>query len=80
MKPKIISIAIATIIAVIFFFYAVRPGPINMLGYSISLFILPENSGEHLKYERTIIYSFDVICGILVFWGVYKSINGIPKL
>ena len=72
MKQKSISILIALIIAIIFLFFAIRPGIFNMLGYSISIIIFPENSLENLKYGNLIIYGFDVLCALLLFWIVYK--------
>ena len=75
MKSKAPSLAIALIVAIIFLFFAVKPGAFNMIGYSISLLIFPENSPNSLKYSDVVIYSFDVLCALLLFWLVYKLVK-----
>ena len=72
MKQKTISILIALIIAIVFLFFAIRPGIFNMLGYSISILIFPENSSENLKYGNLITYGFDIVCALVLFLIVYK--------
>jgi hypothetical protein len=79
MKRKVIPIGIALVITIVFLAFAIRPGIFNMIGYTISLLILPENSPESLKYGKIIIYSFDVFCGVLLFWIVYKILSRISK-
>jgi len=58
---------------------AIRPGIFNMIGYSITLLIFPENSQENLKYGKIIIYLFDTICGLILFGIVFKLSNRIFK-
>lgn len=72
MEKKIISITIASVVALVFLYFAIRPGVFNMIGYTISLLIFPANSPDHLKYENIIMYFFDIICGGVLFWIVYK--------
>ena len=79
MRKRNKSVIAASLITVIFMFLAIRPGILNMIGYTISLLIFPENSEENIKYGKTIVYIFDILCGVLVFWGVYKISNRIFK-
>ena len=68
-------IIVALVISIIFLLFAVQPGIFSMIGYAISLLIFPENSPEHLKYGNLILYLFDIFCGVIVFWIVYKMMN-----
>lgn len=79
MKRKSVSVAIALLLAVVFTIYAIQPGIFNMIGYSISILIFPENSPENLKYGKAIIYSFDILCGVLVFFIAYGVLKRLKK-
>lgn len=79
MEKKTISVITATTIVIIFLFFAMKPGIFNMIGYTISLLIFPENTSENLKYGKVIIYLFDIICGVILFWIVYKVMKIILK-
>jgi hypothetical protein len=79
MDKKIISLIIALVISIVFMFFAIRPGIFNMIGYTISLLIFGDGSSNIIKYEKVIIYSFDALCGLIVFWIIYKVANSILK-
>ncbi|MFT3908303.1 MAG: hypothetical protein QM737_02670 [Ferruginibacter sp.] len=72
MEKKKVSIITASIITIVFLFFAMRPGIFNMIGYTISILIFPENSQENLKYGKLIIRLFNILCGGIIFWIVYK--------
>ncbi|HMG81843.1 MAG TPA: hypothetical protein VK559_02295 [Ferruginibacter sp.] len=74
MKTKAISLIIAAIATLIFLFLVMRPGIFNMIGYLIYQSISPEGSGESV-----FIKSFDIICGLLLFWIVYKIAKSLRK-
>ena len=79
MKKKTISIITAAVITVVFLFFVMRPGIFNMIGYTISILIFPENSEENLKYGKIIIRLFDILCGGILFWIVYRVMKVILK-
>jgi hypothetical protein len=79
MGNKSVSIIIASAIAIFFLFFAIKPGIFNMIGYTISILIFPENSSENLKYGKVIIYLFDILCGLILFWILYKLMNRILR-
>lgn len=79
MDKRTINIIIASVITIIFLLFALRPGIFNMIGYTISLLIFPENSDENLKYGKFVIYLFDILCGIILFWIVFKVANKVLK-
>jgi hypothetical protein len=79
MENKTISIITASVITIVFLFFVMRPGIFNMIGYSISILIFPENSEENLKYGKIIIRLFDILCGGILFWIIYKIMKGILK-
>ncbi|MFT3908300.1 MAG: hypothetical protein QM737_02655 [Ferruginibacter sp.] len=72
MEKKKVSIITASIITIVFLFFAMRPGIFNMIGYTISILIFPENSQENLKYGKLIIRLFNILCGGILFWIAYK--------
>ena len=67
MNSKAKSYIVASIITAIFMIVAIQPGIINMIGYTICISIFGENSGETIQYEKTFIYSFDILLGLIVF-------------
>ena len=79
MEKKTISIITASVLTIAFLLFAMRPGIFNMVGYTISVLIFPENSEENLKYGKLIILLFDILCGGILFWIVYKVMNRILK-
>jgi hypothetical protein len=62
----------ASLITALFIYFALKPGAFNMIGYAIYINIIPQNSEASIKYEKAFIYSFDIVCGILLFWIIYK--------
>ena len=73
MKAKLISYSISLVITIIFFLIIIRPGGLfSLIGYTISLLIFPQNSKESIRYENLIIYTFDVLCALGVFFLIYK--------
>ena len=79
MEKKTISIIVALVIAIVFLIFAMRPGIFNMIGYTISILIFPENSEANLKYGKLIIRLFDILCGGVLFWIVYKIMIRVLK-
>ena len=79
MENKTISLVTASAITIVFMFFAIKPGILNMIGYTISLLIFSENSPENLKYGKVIIYLFDILCGLFLFWIVYKLMSKILR-
>lgn len=79
MENRTISIITALVISIVFLFFAVKPGIFNMIGYTISLMIFPENSSENLKYGKIIIYLFDILCALILFWIIYKVMSRILR-
>jgi len=80
MKNNTKSFIAASIVTTIFILAGIGPGIINMLGYTILLAIFGDNSYETVKYEKLIIYSFDILCILIVFWLTYKIVNKILQL
>lgn len=79
MDKKNLSIIIASVITIIFLFFAMRPGIFNMIGYAISILIFPENSNENLKYGKFVIFLFNIFCGVVLFYIVYKITKRVLK-
>ncbi len=79
MENKTISLITASAITIVFMFFAIKPGIFNMIGYTISLLIFPENSSENVKYGKIIIYLFDILCGLILFWLVHKVMSRILR-
>ena len=73
MKRRKSSIVIALIVTAIFLLFAIRPGIFNMIGYAIDLSIFGENSPESIKYEKLVIYSFDILCGLILFFLCFQN-------
>jgi phage shock protein PspC (stress-responsive transcriptional regulator) len=80
MNKKQVTTLIAFLVAIIFVVFAIQPGVFNMIGYSISILIFPENSTESIKYSKSIIYAFDILCGVLVYFIAYGIIKRIQKI
>ena len=79
MTKKTISMLTASLITVVVMIFAIGTGILNMIGYTISLYIYPENSGENLKFGKLIIYLFDIICGLLIFFIVRRLADRVLK-
>ena len=79
MKNRTISMTTALIITIVFLFFAIKPGIFNMIGYTISLLLFPANFSNNLKYEKIIIYLFDILCGLILFWIVFKAVSRILR-
>jgi|GEM_PF-3335668 len=74
MRNKAISILTASIVSGISLFYIMQPGTFNMLCYTIHQFVW--NFGMK---ESTFLMVFDLICGLLLFWIIYRLMNNILK-
>ena len=70
MNKKHISNLISFFVSVLFFLFAIQPGVFNMVGYSISILIFSENSTENIKYSHMVVYAFEILCAVLVFYSV----------
>jgi len=80
MNKKHISNLISFFVAVLFFLFAIQPGVFNMVGYSISILIFSENSTENIKYGHIVVYAFEILCAVLVFYSVKVIVNRIQKI
>ncbi len=79
MNKKHKSNLISFLVAIFFFLFAIQPGIFNMIGYSISILIFPENSNENINYSKIIIYTFDILCALMVYFITYAIIKRIQK-
>jgi hypothetical protein len=76
MIKKTISIIIATGLTTVFLFNVLIPPSIfNLIPYSIHESFWKGGSGE-----SNFIISFDILCGLLLFWIVYRIASKLIKL
>ena len=80
MNKKHVSNLISFFVAALFFLFAIQPGVFNMIGYSISILIFSENSTENIKYGHIVVYAFEILCAVLVFYSVKFIVNRIQKI
>ena len=65
---KTIPLITASILTAIFFYFAFKPGQsINLIAYSIHEAISPGGADE-----TSFIRGCDILCGIILFWIIYK--------
>ena len=62
-----IPIIVASIITTLFLYLVLSPGAFNLIGYSIHEAISPGGANE-----TNFIRGFDIFCGVILFWIVYK--------
>lgn len=79
MRTKIVSILIATVIAVLLFYILVQPGAFNFIPYLIhkAVFEKVNSKGEIISSisEESFVIFFDAIVACLIFWIVFKISN-----
>jgi hypothetical protein len=80
MNKKTVANLISFFVAVLFYLFAIQPGVFNMVGYSISILIFSENSTENIKYSHIVVYAFEILCAVLVFYSVKVIVNRIQKI
>ena len=80
MNKKHVANLISFFVAAFFFLFAIQPGVFTMVGYSISILIFSENSTENIKYGHIVVYAFEILCAVLVFYSVKVIVNRIQKI
>lgn len=80
MNKKQVTNLISFLVAIFFFVFAIQPGVFNMIGYSISMLIFSENSTENIKYSKIIIYTFEILCGVMVYFITYVIVKRIQRI